>query len=124
MCHVDAPLGWCTLISGCEIPVPVHALPVLPQGLGMEDTSLPVTALPALLGLTALEELRIDLTRVADLTHSSLEAALLLLGSQAPKLRRVTCTNCPLPGSHELQVSVQEKLRGKGRSGIEVTIED
>lgn len=103
---------------------PVHALPVLPQVLTLEDTCLPVTALPALLGLTALEELRIDLSRVAGLTHTSLEAALLLLGSQSPKLRRLTCTHCPLPGPHELEVSVQEKLRGKGRSGIEMTIVD
>ncbi len=89
----------------------------------MSTCKFPVAALSGLLGLRALEKLEVDLFPATDLTSGSLETALTVLCSEAPALRRVTCTNCPLSNCQEIQAAIVDRLRSKGKDGIQLTIQ-
>ncbi len=93
-----------------------------PQRLSIVDSSFPVAAITALLGLEATEELELDLSRASGLNRSSLETALTVLCLQTRKLRRVACTKCPLRNTQELQEAVMAKLRSRGQEGVALTI--
>ncbi len=80
-------------------------------------------ALPALVKPEALERLELDLSTCTDLTRSALEAALVALCRDAPALRRVACTNCPLLDCQGVQDTVLSWLRSNGKDGIQLTIE-
>ncbi len=93
------------------------------QSLSISQSQFPVAALSGLLGLRALEKLDVDLSLAIGLTRSSLEKALTVLCSEATALRRVTCTRCPLSNCQEIQAAILERLRSKGKDGIQLIIQ-
>ncbi len=99
-----------------------EAVPPAPQCLGIVNCSFPVAAIAALLGLEATEELELDLSLATGLTADALETALTVLCGQARKLRLIRCTNCPLPNCQELQDAVTNKLRSRGKDGIQLQL--
>ncbi len=94
-----------------------------PQDLTIGNCKFPVAALSCLLGLRALEKLDVDLLHATDLTRASLETALTVLCSEAPALRRVTCTRCPLSNCQEIQAAILDRLRSRGKDGVQLTVQ-
>ncbi len=86
------------------------------------DSFFRAAALPSLLGMAALEELHLDLSRLTKLQRATLEAALLALCSQARKLRRVSCTRCALPNPPEIEAAIRGLLQARGKNDIKLTI--
>ncbi len=82
-----------------------------------------MAALSGLLGLRALRELWLDMHYSTGLTRSALETALAVLCGEAPALRRVKCTRCPLRDCGEIQAALRRRLCRKGKDGIYLTIE-